>query len=81
MARVCICGCGRKLISKTTGQTDYDRKFFDKDCIKKDRRDQLREQRALNKERRRCSSCRQPVLDPETWKKLRLLAEESGLVL
>jgi hypothetical protein len=81
MARVCICGCGRKLISKTTGQTDYDRKFFDKDCIKKDRRDQLREQRAHNKERRRCSSCRQPVLDPATWKRLREMAEEAGLVL
>ena len=81
MARVCICGCGRKLISKTTGQTDYDRKFFDKDCIKKDRRDQLREQRAFNKERRRCSSCRQPVLDPETWKKIREWAAEDGLIL
>jgi hypothetical protein len=81
MARFCICGCGRTLISKVTGQTDYDRKFFDKDCIKKDRKDQLREQRARNKERRRCSSCRQPVLDPETWKKLRVLAAEADIVL
>jgi hypothetical protein len=81
MARVCICGCGRKLISKTTGQTDYDRKFFDKDCLKKDRRDQLREQRAFNKQRRRCSSCRQPMLDYATWIKLRELAAEAGLVI
>jgi hypothetical protein len=81
MARVCICGCGRKLISKTTGQTDYDRKFFERECIAKDRKEQLREARAFNKERRRCSSCSQPVLDPQTWKKLRLLAEEAGLVL
>jgi hypothetical protein len=81
MARVCICGCGRKLISKTTGQTDYDRKFFDKECLQKDRREQLREQRAFNKERRRCSSCRQLILDPATWKKLKELAEEAGLVL
>jgi hypothetical protein len=81
MARVCICGCGRELVSKTTGLTDYDRKFFDKECIQKDRRDQLREQRAHNKQRRRCSSCRQPVLDPETWKRLRSIAAEAGINL
>ena len=80
MARVCICGCGRKLVNKD-GQTDYDRKFFERECIAKDRKERLREARVFNKERRRCSSCGQPVLPPETWKQLRLLAAEAGLVI
>lgn len=80
MARVCICGCGRKLVNKL-GQTDYTRKFFERACIAKDRKEQLREARAFNKEHRRCSSCGQTVLDPETWKKLRQIAAEHDLVI
>jgi hypothetical protein len=81
MARFCICGCGKKLISKTTNQTDYDRKFFDKECLKKDRREQLREQRAFSKEQRRCSSCHQPLLRAELWKKFWQWIAESGIEL
>jgi hypothetical protein len=80
MARTCICGCARKLV-KENGRTDYDRMFFDKTCLAKDRRDKLREQRAHSKERRRCSSCRQVVLDSDTWKQLRRLAAEAGIDL
>jgi hypothetical protein len=81
MARFCMCGCGEKLISKTTEQTDYDRKFFDKKCIARDRKEQLREKRAFGKKQRRCSSCHQPLLPAEMWKKFWQWITEVGIEL
>ena len=81
MARVCICGCGKSLVNKETGLTDYNRKFFDKSCFGNDRKAQLREQRLANKKMRRCSSCGRPVLSSDIWKKLREIAAEAGIEL
>ena len=81
MARFCIAGCGTELL-KDDGTTDYDRQFCKSgDCLKKDRAQKLRDQRARMKTQKRCSRCTQPILPVKTWEKLRLLAAEAGIDL
>jgi hypothetical protein len=80
MARFCIAGCGTEL-KKDDGLTDYDRQFCSEKCRSNDRKQKLRDQRAQMKTKTRCSKCTQPILKPQAWEKLRLLAAEAGIDL
>lgn len=80
MARYCIAGCGTELLNDD-GTTDYESKFCKGDCLKKDRRQKLRDQRAQMKTKKRCSRCTQPILPPKTWEKIRVLAAQLDIDL
>src|SRR5947209_5075980 len=72
MARVCACGCSRKLIDKK-GDPDYSksRRFFDDECRNKDRKDQLKFKRADTRKEGRCSHCGQLLLTTEESAQIR----------
>lgn len=81
MARFCIAGCGTELL-KEDGTTDYERLFCKGgECVKKDRAQKLRDQRAQMKKKKRCSHCTQPILPVKTWEKIRVLAAEHDIDL
>lgn len=60
MARFCICGCGRELLTKD-GATDYDRMFFSTECRSKDKTQRIRDMRAAIKRQARCPRCGQVI--------------------
>jgi hypothetical protein len=80
MARFCIAGCGTEL-KTDDGRTDYQRQFCTDECRNKDKSQKIRDQRAHMRQKKRCTSCTQTILDAETWKRLRELAAQDGLDL
>jgi hypothetical protein len=56
MARYCVCGCGQELKDKS-GNTDYERVFFDRTCRNRDKAQRMRDQRARMNKQKRCSKC------------------------
>ena len=53
--RVCQCGCGQKLL-RPDGTTDWKRKFFDRECLGRDKRRRMQEHRRAAKSSR-CGTC------------------------
>jgi hypothetical protein len=80
MARFCIAGCGTELKTEDD-RTDYQRQFCSDECRNEDKRQKIRDQRARMRTKKRCTTCTQPILDAETWKRLRELAAQDGLDL
>ncbi len=80
MARFCRF-CGSSLMNED-GSTDYDHQFCpDKDCRKKDKAQLLRDTRAADIKRGRCSSCGQKIFSAEIWRIIRTIAKNIGVEL